>query len=283
MNHPPSILERLRQSAAEASPAVRKVGLWMAAHPLRAISLSADEIAEQAQASQAAVNRFATHAGFEGLAQLRAALTAELQDVREPVAKLQRLAGMPDEHPFASAQEGLLHAAQRLDVALLDQCAQAVLAARHVYVLGLGMSHFAAGFAASALMPYVQGSTHVSDGGGSEQIVRRMMNLGPGDVLIAISVPRYSMDTVALATAARDRGAHVVAITDQLSSPLAAVAQTVLLAPAQHGVLSHSYVSIVALIEALLSTVVRLHPRAAAIAADMYDTLLPHLMQSRKR
>ena len=278
-----NILDQLRQCALEGSPAIRKVGMWMAAHPLRAISLSADEIAQQADASQSAVNRFATHAGFEGLAQLRAALAAELQEVQEPVAKLQRSASMPSEHPFASAQDGLLQAARQLDGQMLERCAKRLLQAHHVYVLGLGMSHFAAGFVASALMPFVEGSTHVSDGGGSEQIVRRMVNLRSGDVLIAISVPRYSMDTVALAGAAKERGAHVVAITDQMASPLAGVADTVLLAPAQHLVLSHSYVSIIALLEALLAAVVRQHPRAAAITADMYDTLLPHLVHKRKR
>lgn len=75
-----SLLNRLRQSALEATPAIRKVGLWMAAHPLHAISLTADEIADQARASQSAVNRFATHAGFAGFVELRAALAAELQD-----------------------------------------------------------------------------------------------------------------------------------------------------------------------------------------------------------
>lgn len=79
-------------------------------NPLKAISLSADEIAVQAHASQSAVNRFATHAGFSSMAELRAALTAELQDVQEPIAKLQRSGDLSSEHPFADAQSCLLQA-----------------------------------------------------------------------------------------------------------------------------------------------------------------------------
>lgn len=271
------ILDQLRQSALDGSPAIRKVGLWIAAHPLRAISLSADEIALQAQASQSAVNRFATHAGFTGFIELRAALAAQLQDAQEPIDKLSALDRIQQEHPFAAAQSGLLEAARNLDLQVLQQCAQRLLEARQVYTLGLGMSHYAAGFAVSALMPYVQGATHLSEGGGTEQILRRMSRLGAGDVLLTISVPRYSMEAVNLSRYARERGVFVVALTDQAASPLAGVADTVLLAPAQHEVLSHSYVSMFALIEALLACLVRLHPQAAAITTDLYDTMLPHL------
>jgi DNA-binding MurR/RpiR family transcriptional regulator len=279
-----SILDQLRQSALEGSPAIRKVGLWMAAHPLRAISLSADEIAQQAHASQSAVNRFATHAGFAGFMELRAALAAQLHDAQEPIAKLSQQADISAEHPFASAQAGLLQAAGELDLETLAQCAQRLLEADNVYTLGLGMSHYAAGFAASALMPYVQGATHLSEGGGTEQILRRMSRLGVGDVVLVISVPRYSMDIVTLARCAAERGAHVVGLTDQASAPLAGVAQSVLLAPAEHGVLSHSYVSIVAVIEALLVQVVRLNPQSAAITTDLMESMLPHLqVRARER
>ena len=269
-----SLLNRLRQSALEATPAIRKVGLWMAAHPLHAISLTADEIADQARASQSAVNRFATHAGF---VELRAALAAELQDAQEPIAKLRQQAEVQSSHPLASAQSGLLQAAGELDLQVLEQCAQRLLQARHVYTIGLGMSHYFAGFAASAFMPYVQDATHLSEGGGTEQILRRMSRLGKGDVVLAITVPRYSMDIVTLARFARERGATVVALTDAASSPLVGAADKVLLAPARHSVLSHSYVSVQAVIEALLERVVRLNPQAAAITTKLIDTVLPHL------
>lgn len=272
-----SLLDQLRQSAVEGSPAIRKVGLWIAAYPLRAVSLSADEIAEQAKASQSAVNRFATHAGFAGFAELRAALVAALQDAHEPIAKLRQHPEMQAGHPFASAQAGLLQAAEELDLEVLEQCAQDLLKAGHVYTLGLGMSHFVAGFAASAFMPYVQAATHLSEGSGTEQILRRMSRLAEGDVVLAISVPRYSVDIVTLARFARERGAGVVALTDSASSPLVGVADTALLAPASHSVLSHSYVSVLAVIEALLARVVRLNPQSESITTELIDTVLPHL------
>src|SRR5690606_32722301 len=215
-----SLLNQLRQSAVEGSPAIRKVGLWIAAHPLRAISLSADEIAELAKASQSAVNRFATHAGFSGFAEMRAALVAALQDVHEPIAKLRQQPEMQADHPFASAQAGLLQAAEELDVEVLEECARRLLDAHHVHTLGLGMSHFVAGFAATALMPYVREATHLSEEGCKEEILLGLVRCGDGDVVLVIPVPCYSSVIVTLALFARERGAHVVALGVSASSTL---------------------------------------------------------------
>ena len=46
--------------------------------------------------------------------------------------------------------------------------------------------------------------------GGTEVAAGRLMNIGPKDLLIAISFPRY----------ARDRCAHVIALTDSMAPPL---------------------------------------------------------------
>ena len=52
--------------------------------------------------------------------------------------------------------------------------------------------------------------------------------LRPGEALLAISFAPYSEETLSLAAEARGRGLAVVALTDQLSSPLARQADAVL-------------------------------------------------------
>ena len=59
-----------------------------------------------------------------------------------------------------------------------------------------------------------------------EQVLR----IGPGDVMIGISFPRYSSRTVKVMQFASDRGADVLAITDSEASPLCRTARTALLA-----------------------------------------------------
>ena len=56
-----------------------------------------------------------------------------------------------------------------------------------------------------------------------------MVRIGPEDVLVGISFPRYSKLAVSAVEFARSRGAEVVAITDSKMSPLYKLAGTSLL------------------------------------------------------
>ena len=70
------------------------------------------------------------------------------------------------------------------------------------------------------------------------EIFEQVLRVGPGDVLFGISFPRYSKRTLSAMKYARDCGARVIALTDSQLSPLARVADHVLLATQRYGELS---------------------------------------------
>ena len=74
-------------------------------------------------------------------------------------------------------------------------------------------------------------------------------------MLIAISFPRYSQRTIKAANYARNRGAHVISITDSLSSPLAASSDTCLCARSDMASFVDSLVAPLSLINALVVAV----------------------------
>ena len=59
-------------------------------------------------------------------------------------------------------------------------------------------------------------------------ILEKILRIGPGDVIVGISFPRYSQSTVKGIQFAKDRGAKLIAITDGPSSPLAPLADAML-------------------------------------------------------
>lgn len=279
-----SLLQQISQAALAASPALEKVGHWMAAHPLRVISMSAEEVAQHSGGSLAAVNRFARGAGFDGFAHLKGALSEELHEASEPIRKLMpatdstrsQARGTGDGH-FTHAEDNLRMAAQAMTDSRLDQAARRLLKSRHVYMLGLGLGNALAQAASHLLLPYLQGVTLVAGEGGTEVAARRLMRIGAQDSLLALSLPRYSRDTVSLAQYAKDRGAQVVAMTDKPGAPLAMQSDIVLLAPASHDVLSSSAVAMMAVIEALATRVMQLNPDAARLATELSEAVLEHL------
>jgi DNA-binding MurR/RpiR family transcriptional regulator len=125
--------------------------------------------------------------------------------------------------------------------------------ARYVWIMGFGLSAHLAAMLALGLQPYREGVVNVVQFGGTEVAAGRIMSAGAGDVVIAITFPRYSADVTDLARAAKRAGSHVVALTDSVVSPLASLSDDLLLAPAPHPVLSASCLPALAVIEALVS------------------------------
>ena len=93
------------------------------------------------------------------------------------------------------------------------------------------------------LQPFCRQLINVVEFGGTEVAAGRLMNIEKKDVLVVLSFPRYARDAIQLTSYARDRGAHVVALTDAMASPLVTLADDVLLATAHHPVISSSSVA----------------------------------------
>ncbi|OMG69412.1 MurR/RpiR family transcriptional regulator [Burkholderia ubonensis] len=275
----PGAIERIHHASATASDALKPVARWLASHSLDAATLTIEEVAQACGGSVASVNRFAKHAGYRGFAELKADLAAVVRQALQPVEKLAAHATQEGIGAWlADHQRNLAAMDSSLQTERLAQVVTRIVASNAVYCLGLGLSTYLTGLLADTLMPYHRRVVWAAAGGGSEQAARHMTRVGAGDTLIAISLPRYSRDTVELARFARERGAFVVALTDNPTAPLAAAADAVLLAPAEHRVLSSSSVAMVALVEMLASEVLKATPQTQAVAAALSQTVLPYLV-----
>ena len=72
------------------------------------------------------------------------------------------------------------------------------------------------------------------------------------DVMIGISFPRYSSMAIEAMDFARSRGAHAVAITDSMASPLVQSADSILIARSDMASIVDSLVAPLSLINALI-------------------------------
>ena len=87
------------------------------------------------------------------------------------------------------------------------------------------------------------------------EIFEQLLRVGPGDVMIAISFPRYSNVTMNTVKFAQDRGATIVAITDNMLSPVYQLSDAALLAPCEMISFVDSMVAPLSLVNALLIAV----------------------------
>lgn len=280
--HRSPMLQALQEAMPALSPALRKVGEYLLRHPLLAATQNIEALAEAADASPAAVNRLANTLGYQGFTALRAELTQTLQAAVSPVDKLRgqiehdQGQGVTLARLLAVAADNLAATAARCEEVAIGALADRLVAARKVFVLGFGNSTYLAGWAAANLAPYCDAIVASAEGG-NENAAYKLAMLRPGDVVLAISLPRYSRDTVQLARFAADQGAHVVAVTDSPASPLAAIAHESWYVEAAHPLLSASGTAVLGWIEGLVSIVMLRNRQAVALSAQLSESMLDYL------
>ncbi|MCY1408983.1 putative HTH-type transcriptional regulator YbbH [compost metagenome] len=277
------VMRKLAEIAPDLPPSLRKVADFILRHPLKAATLTIEELALESTTSPSAVNRLAKVMDLGGFTGLKTELVTTLQQMVSPVDKLrneleQRAGGefgLQEQIQIASGNLGTAGANNQ--AAIFETFVARLIEARRVYVLGFGNSAYMAGLAAGTLMPFCADAIAVSMEGGNENAAYRLAAITHQDVLLAISLPRYSLDTLQLARFAKERGATVLAITDSPASPLNNIAEHVLFAPADHPVLTSSNIAVLALIEGLVAGVMARNKEAVKLATEMTESVMSYL------
>ena len=104
------------------------------------------------------------------------------------------------------------------------------------------------------------------------EIFEQLFRIGPEDVMLAISFPRYSKVTMNTVKFAQDRGASIIAITDNELSPVYQMSDAALLAPCEMISFVDSMVAPLSLINALLVALAhRMGTDVATTFAELED------------
>lgn len=277
------VMRKLAQVLTELPPSLRKVADFILRHPLKAATLTIEEMAAETATSPAAVNRLAKVLDVGGYSGMKAELVTTLQQMVSPVDKLRNeLAHRPGgafglHEQVQSATSNLETAGSNNHPDTFEAVVTCLTQARKIYILGFGNSVYLAGLTASTLMPFCADATAISMEGGNENAAYRLAAITQDDVLLSISLPRYSLDTLQLSRFAHERGATVLAITDSPASPLIHVARHVLFAPADHPVLTSSYIAVLALIEGLVAGVMARNKEAVKLATELTECVMSYL------
>jgi DNA-binding MurR/RpiR family transcriptional regulator len=278
-----SLGQRLLRMLAEGSASNRAIADYLLRNQVRVTALGVEELAEACEVSTATISRFARDLGFKNYAAMRGAVAETLQSVLQPVEKLRSTiarkasAASPALASLHYAEAGITATSRALAGAQLDRIGSVLTKAGTVYVMGFGLSTFLAGTLAMHLQPFCRHVVEVAGSGGTEVAASHLANITGKDVLVAISLPRYTLAVVPLTRFARDSGATVVSITDSPASPLAELGHHVLYAHSAHPVLPSSGSSTLAVIEALAVSLMTSNKANVAKAARHTEAIAAYL------
>lgn len=264
--------------------AQRRFADLVLAEPLRVARLSIHDVVGAIGVSVATANRFATTLGFDGYPEFRAELIRGFERYFAPVERLKRKRGelaSPLEVARASLREDLDNLG-RSAAGLTDERVEAAVArivgARQIYVAGFDLAGHLGGILTIGLTMAGCDARAPANGGGTIGALRVLAEYGPGDLVIAIAFPHYFRETLQLVQFARHQQVPVIAITDSLASPLAAMAEIALFVTAHHDYNPPSSTAIMGVIEALVAAVASVKPEATETGERFAAAAIPWMI-----
>ena len=224
----------------------------------KAAFMTAAKLGISVGVSESTVVRFANELGFSGYPKLQKALQ-EL--IKNKLTTVQRLELSNDFASHGAALKGVLKAdmeniratLEKINPYTFEDVLNSIFEAKNIYIIGLRSSTALAEFLGFYLNIILQNVRIVSYG--ISDIFEQMINIGEGDLVIGIGFPRYATKTIDVLDFSKARGAKVVAITDSLLSPLAAKADSTLIAQSNMASFVDSLVAPLSVINALIIAV----------------------------
>lgn len=255
-----TIEQQIRASFADLTRAERQLATHITRHyPVAALG-SITALAKAAEVSTPTVVRLVQKLGYKGYPDFQAIVRAEVEErLISPIAKHDRWAeGVPDTHilnRFADAVVGNLQATLgQIDHAEFDAIARLMADAdRKVYAMGGRITHAMADYFVTHMKIIRRDVALVSEM--SNAWPPAILDMVPGDVLLAFDIRRYENNVLSLVEIAAEQGAEVVLITDQWVSPAAERARYRLSAHIEAPSAWDSTVAIQVLVETLLAAV----------------------------
>ena len=269
------IISVIQEKQRDFSKGQNRIARYITENADKAAFMTAAKLGQKVSVSESTVVRFALELGFEGYPEMRKALQEMIRNRLTSVQRIEVAKTVIGGRDTLSAilnsdMENILRTQTDLDRKCFDAAVEALLHARHIYILGTrtsaALSMFM-GFYFNMLFENVKVLYENTAGEVFEQIMR----IGPGDVFVGISYPRYSKRTVKAVRFAKERGATVLAMTDAETSPIAAAADICLLARSDMVSFVDSLVAPLSLINALIVAVSDRKPGVAATFMELEE------------
>ncbi|MBQ0038694.1 MAG: MurR/RpiR family transcriptional regulator [Clostridiales bacterium] len=228
-----NVLHTIRANMEEFSKGQKRIADFILANYDKAAFMTAGRLGKTAQVSESTVVRFAMQLGYDGYPAMQKAMQEIIRGKLTSIQRIQvsgdQLSGTDIMGEVMQRDMQSIHSAiDQVDREQFDRAVEMLLHAKHIYLLGVRSSAFLAGYLNFYFHLIFENVTLVQSSAAGE-IYEQLVHIGPGDVLVGISFPRYSKMGVNAVQFARDRGAEVLAVTDSKMSPTYQIASTSLL------------------------------------------------------
>lgn len=260
---PPTTFDQLQQllqaEYARLTPSQQRLASQVLSDPEGSAFMTVTEMAQTVRVNEATVVRFAGALGLSGYPALSRLCRERLQAQAQMLSRFRTV-----EYLTLSGRDPLVGVAGLDRVNLertfariaredWERAVEALAAAPRVHVIGLRKC-FAVAYLLSYLLGLVRAEVwQLSLGAGT--LTDELRRVRPGDAFVAISIHRYTRDTVRALRRARGQGARTLVLTDTPASPLASLGDLCFYVDTGGVAILRSLTAFVSLTQALVTAV----------------------------
>ena len=235
----------------------KRIALYIEEHYDKAAFMTASKLGETVGVSESTVVRFATELGYDGYPKLQKAMQEMIRNKLTSVQRIEVTSGrIGDGNVLDSVLNQDIEKIRRtIEEPSHEDFARAVdeiCAAKRIYIFGVRSTGAIASFLAYYFELIFDNNVILINTTSPSSTYEHIFRITEEDVMIGISFPRYSSTAIEAMNFARSRGAHAVAITDSMASPLVQSADSILIARSDMASIVDSLVAPLSLINALI-------------------------------
>lgn len=255
------ILSTIHNRMTGFSKGQKRIANFITASYDKAAFMTASKLGKMVNVSESTVVRFAVELGFDGYPSMQKTLQ---EMVRTKLTAVQRIGVDNDRFGGQDVVSTVLHSDmesirmtnESLDRSALNSTVEAICKAKNIYIVGVRSSAAIATFM-NFYFRNIFDNVRLVESTATSEMMEQMSHVGAGDVVIGISLPRYSSRTVKVLEFARDSGAEVAVITDSLDAPAAKIAGHTLTAKSGMVSVVDSLVAPMSIVNALIVAIGR--------------------------
>ncbi|MDL2225912.1 MurR/RpiR family transcriptional regulator [Eubacteriales bacterium OttesenSCG-928-M02] len=248
------VMQRIANARHRMSKGQKRIADFIVNNYDSAAFMTASALGDAVQVSESTVVRFAMALEYDGYPGLQKSLQEIIRNRLTNVQRINLTSDLTEEAALAnvlkSDMANLRNTIENLDAQVFRSAIQCILNAKDIYIMGLRSAQMLAQFL-SYYLNFVLPNVKLV-GAGVLDAIDQIMRIGEGDVLIAITFPRYSTRTVEAVQVAKAKGAQVIAITDGDMSPITPPADYALVARSDMTSFVDSLVAPLSLINAII-------------------------------
>jgi len=256
MHSPNDLMNRINQKYTKLSKGQKLLATYIIKHYEKAVYLTAAKLGNIVGVSESTVVRFANELGYDGYPKLQRALEELVKTKLTAVQRMEVTSGRISEENVLktvlhSDSEKIKYTLEELNQEDFNEAVNMILEAKNIYILGVRSCASLASFLGFYFNLMFDNVKLIHTNSVSEMF-EQMLRIGPEDIVIGISFPRYSKRTLKAVEFAKSRDARVITITDSILSPMNEYTDLCLLARSDMASLVDSLVAPMSVINALI-------------------------------